>query len=146
VEVGKGRSSGGCGGIEKEETGGGGGGGGGGGLGLGREKAKGGLEVMRRERVWPSFFVHFRIAALGSFKYWRLDWAGLDLAFFVPGVFLLYFLVVFGWFLPHARFSWYFLDFFVCASFDFGQSDDLDNPTDLRPRSWRSCYSCVYKQ
>jgi hypothetical protein len=92
VEVGKGRSSGGCGGIEKEEEmGGGGGGGGGGGLGLGREKAKGGLEVMRRERVWPSFFVHFRIAALGSFIYWRLDWAGLDLAFFVPGVFLLYF-------------------------------------------------------
>ena len=51
------------------------GGGGAGGVGLGREKAKGGLEVRRRERVWPSFFVHFRISLAGGYIA-LLDWAG----------------------------------------------------------------------
>uniref|UniRef100_A0A0A9HAH6 Uncharacterized protein n=1 Tax=Arundo donax TaxID=35708 RepID=A0A0A9HAH6_ARUDO len=39
-----------------------GGGGGGGAVGLGRARVKGGLEERKRERVWPSFFVHFRIS------------------------------------------------------------------------------------
>jgi len=71
-------------------------------LGLGREKAKGGLEVRRREREWPSFFVHFRIS-LASGCCWLYSAAGLGglgliWLFFFFLMFLLYFSFGFVWF------------------------------------------------